>query len=85
MDPLDGSLIIDVNVSVGIIFHIYRRVTPAGRLLEERDFLQKGEDQVAACNIIYRTSTMLVCRFIRYILSISKNNRLYGFVYSLFY
>ncbi len=60
MDPLDGSSNIDVNVSVGTIFSIYRRISPAGSPVEERDFLQKGENQVAAGYIIYGTSTMLV-------------------------
>lgn len=60
MDPLDGSSNIDVNVSVGTIFSIYRRVTPAGTPVTIDDFLQPGRDQVAAGYIIYGTSTMLV-------------------------
>ncbi len=60
MDPLDGSSNIDVNVSVGTIFSIYRRVTPAGTPVTMEDFLQKGREQVAAGYIIYGTSTMLV-------------------------
>mgnify|MGYP003609010581 CR=1 FL=1 len=60
MDPLDGSSNIDVNVSVGTIFSIYRRVTAVGSVVEKRDFLQKGINQVAAGYIIYGTSTMLV-------------------------
>ena len=60
MDPLDGSSNIDVNVSVGTIFSIYRRVTPVGTPVKEEDFLQKGSEQVAAGYIIYGTSTMLV-------------------------
>jgi len=60
MDPLDGSSNIDVNVSVGTIFSIYRRVTPVGTPVTEEDFLQKGSKQVAAGYIIYGTSTMLV-------------------------
>lgn len=60
MDPLDGSSNIDVNVSVGTIFSIYRRVTPAGTPVTLDDFLQPGRDQVAAGYIIYGTSTMLV-------------------------
>jgi fructose-1,6-bisphosphatase I len=59
VDPLDGSSNIDVNVSVGTIFSIYRRATfdkpPA-----EADFLQKGTAQVAAGYVIYGSSTMLV-------------------------
>ena len=60
MDPLDGSSNIDVNVSVGTIFSIYRRVTPVGTPVQLEDFLQKGNEQVAAGYIIYGTSTMLV-------------------------
>ncbi len=46
MDPLDGSSNIDVNVSVGTIFSIYRRVTPVGTPVTEEDFLQPGNKQV---------------------------------------
>ena len=60
MDPLDGSSNIDVNVSVGTIFSIYRRVTPVGTPVSLEDFLQKGENQVAAGYVIYGSSTMLV-------------------------
>ena len=60
MDPLDGSSNIDVNVSVGTIFSIYRRVTPIGTPVEESDFLQRGNQQVAAGYVVYGTSTMLV-------------------------
>lgn len=60
MDPLDGSSNIDVNVSVGTIFSIYRRVTPVGTPVTIEDFLQKGSEQVAAGYVIYGTSTMLV-------------------------
>ena len=52
MDPLDGSSNIDVNVSVGTIFSIYRRVTPEGTPVQIEDFLQKGNEQVAAGYII---------------------------------
>jgi len=60
MDPLDGSSNIDVNVSVGTIFSIYRRVTPIGTPVENADFLQRGNQQVAAGYVVYGTSTMLV-------------------------
>ena len=60
MDPLDGSSNIDVNVSVGTIFSIYRRLTPVGTPVQLEDFLQPGNKQVAAGYIIYGTSTMLV-------------------------
>jgi len=59
LDPLDGSSNIDVNVSVGTIFSIYRRVSPPGPCTVE-DFLQKGSNQVAAGYVIYGSSTMLV-------------------------
>ena len=60
MDPLDGSSNIDVNVSVGTIFSIYRRITPTGTPVELKDFLQPGHQQVAAGYVVYGTSTMLV-------------------------
>lgn len=60
IDPLDGSSNIDVNVSVGTIFSIYRRVTPLGTPVQLEDFLQKGSEQVAAGYVVYGTSTMLV-------------------------
>lgn len=58
-DPLDGSSNIDVNVPVGTIFSVVRKVTrgPHGEL---EDFLQPGRRQVAAGYIIYGSSTMLV-------------------------
>jgi fructose-1,6-bisphosphatase I len=60
IDPLDGSSNIDVNVSVGTIFSVYRRVTPEGTPVTIEDFLQPGNKQVAAGYIIYGTSTMIV-------------------------
>ena len=60
IDPLDGSSNIDVNVSVGTIFSIYRRVTPIGTPVTMEDFLQPGHKQVAAGYVVYGTSTMLV-------------------------
>ncbi len=60
IDPLDGSSNIDVNVSVGTIFSIYRRVTPPGSPVGLEDFLQPGNKQVAAGYLVYGTSTMLV-------------------------
>lgn len=59
-DPLDGSGNIDVNVSIGTIFGVYRRVTPKGSLASKEDFLQPGRNQVAAGYIVYGSSTMLV-------------------------
>ncbi|HIZ15520.1 MAG TPA: class 1 fructose-bisphosphatase [Candidatus Tidjanibacter faecipullorum] len=60
MDPLDGSSNIDVNVSVGTIFSIYRRKSPIGTPATREDFLQKGTDMVAAGYVIYGSSTVLV-------------------------
>ncbi|EKB56687.1 class 1 fructose-bisphosphatase [Bergeyella zoohelcum] len=60
IDPLDGSSNIDVNVSVGTIFSIYRRVTEPGTPVKIEDFLQKGTEQVAAGYVIYGSSTMIV-------------------------
>lgn len=59
-DPLDGSSNIDVNISIGTIFGVYRRVTAQGAPVSEADFLQPGIRQVAAGYIIYGSSTMLV-------------------------
>jgi fructose-1,6-bisphosphatase I len=59
-DPLDGSGNIDVNVSIGTIFSIYRRVSPKGTNVTKEDFLQSGRNQVAAGYVIYGSSTMLV-------------------------
>ena len=60
VDPLDGSSNIDTNVSVGTIFSIFRRITDHDKAVEEKDFLQKGTNQVAAGYVLYGTSTMLV-------------------------
>ncbi|RCU44620.1 class 1 fructose-bisphosphatase [Corallincola holothuriorum] len=59
-DPLDGSSNIDVNVSIGTIFSIYKRVSPRGTPVTLEDFLQPGNQQVAAGYIIYGSSTVLV-------------------------
>jgi len=60
MDPLDGSSNIDVNVSIGTIFSIYRRISEVGGPVDMADFLQPGNKQVAAGYVIYGSSTMLV-------------------------
>ena len=60
IDPLDGSSNIDVNVSIGTIFSIYRRISPEDKPVELNDFLQKGDQQVAAGYVVYGSSTMLV-------------------------
>jgi len=59
-DPLDGSSNIDVNVSIGTIFSIYRRVTPDGTPGTLQDVLQPGYSQVCAGYVLYGSSTMLV-------------------------
>ena len=59
MDPLDGSSNIDVNVSIGTIFSIYRKISP-GKEVKDEDLLQKGSAQVAAGYIVYGSSTMMV-------------------------
>jgi fructose-1,6-bisphosphatase I len=59
-DPLDGSGNIDVNVSIGTIFGVYRRITEKGKPCAKEDFLQAGIKQVAAGYIIYGSSTMMV-------------------------
>jgi fructose-1,6-bisphosphatase I len=60
LDPLDGSSNIDVNISIGTIFGVYRRKTQRGKPCGPEDFLQKGENLVAAGYIIYGSSTMFV-------------------------
>ncbi|MAR90465.1 MAG: class 1 fructose-bisphosphatase [Pseudomonadota bacterium] len=72
IDPLDGSSNIDVNVSVGTIFSIYRRVSPVGTQVTEADFLQPGHAQIAAGYVVYGSSTMLVY---------STGNGVNGFTY----
>jgi fructose-1,6-bisphosphatase I len=60
IDPLDGSSNIDVNVSIGTIFSIYRRKSTAGTPIQSVDILQKGSEQVAAGYVLYGSSTMMV-------------------------
>lgn len=72
IDPLDGSSNIDVNVSIGTIFSIYKKQTPESEPLQESDFLQKGRTQIAAGYILYGASTMLV---------FSTGNGVNGFTY----
>jgi fructose-1,6-bisphosphatase I len=69
-DPLDGSSNFDTNVSIGSIFAIYKRVSDEKGLVEERDFLQKGCEQVCAGYFLYGTSTMFVY---------TAGNGVYGF------
>ncbi len=60
IDPLDGSSNIDVNVSVGTIFSIYRRKSEIGAPGQISDFLQTGLNQIAAGYVVYGSSCMLV-------------------------
>lgn len=60
IDPLDGSSNIDVNISIGTIFSIYRRKTPLGSPILEEDVMQPGTEQVASGYVLYGSSTMLV-------------------------
>lgn len=60
IDPLDGSSNIDVNVTVGTVFSIFRRLSPPGGPCEEADFLRRGSEQELAGYIIFGSSTMLV-------------------------
>jgi fructose-1,6-bisphosphatase I len=71
-DPLDGSSNIDVNVSIGTIFSILRRVTPEDTPGTMEDFLQPGYKQIAAGYTIYGPSTMLVY---------TAGRGVYGFTY----
>ncbi|MEP6676314.1 MAG: class 1 fructose-bisphosphatase [Ferruginibacter sp.] len=59
-DPLDGSSNIDVNVSIGTIFSVFKRVSELGKPATSEDFLQPGNKQVAAGYVIYGSSTILV-------------------------
>ena len=58
--PLDVSSNIDVNVSIGTIFSICRRISPINEVATIDDMLQKGTEQVAAGYVLYGSSTMLV-------------------------
>ncbi|MBI2894067.1 MAG: class 1 fructose-bisphosphatase [Deltaproteobacteria bacterium] len=58
-DPLDGSTNIDVNISIGTIFSVHKRMT-TGRNGTVADCLQRGTEQVAAGYVIYGSSTMFV-------------------------
>jgi len=59
-DPLDGSTNVDVNVSIGTIFSILKRLSPVDTPVDDRDLLQPGYRQVAAGYVLYGSSTMFV-------------------------
>ncbi|MFH1720223.1 MAG: class 1 fructose-bisphosphatase, partial [Patescibacteria group bacterium] len=69
-DPLDGSSNFDTNVSIGSIFAIYKKVTDKQIPVDEKDFLQKGCEQVCSGYFLYGTSTMFVY---------TTGNGVYGF------
>ncbi|NBO77314.1 MAG: class 1 fructose-bisphosphatase [Betaproteobacteria bacterium] len=58
-DPLDGSSNIDVNVSIGTIFSVLRKMSDH-ESITERDFLQPGSRQAAAGYCVYGPQTTLV-------------------------
>jgi fructose-1,6-bisphosphatase I len=58
-DPLDGSSNIEVNVSIGTIFSVLKKVD-ASTGVSEADFLQPGSQQVAAGYCVYGPQTTLV-------------------------
>lgn len=58
-DPLDGSSNIDVNISIGTIFSLHRKISP-GEMGTAEDVLQPGRSLVAAGYVIYGSSTMMV-------------------------
>jgi len=60
IDPLDGSSNIEVNVSIGTVFSIYKRKSEIGKPAEEADLLQPGVNLIAAGYVVYGSSTMLV-------------------------
>jgi len=72
IDPLDGSSNIDVNVSIGTIFSIYKRKSTPGTPVTKEDYLQPGNAQVLAGYILYGSSTMLVY---------TTGNGVHGFTY----
>ena len=72
IDPLDGSSNIDVNVSIGTIFSVYRRRSEPGTPVQREDLLQPGREQVAAGYLLYGSSTMLVY---------TTGNGVFGFTY----
>ena len=60
IDPMDGSSNIDANVTIGTIFSIWKRQSPLGSEVTLDDWLQAGNEQVAAGYVVYGSSTMLV-------------------------
>lgn len=59
-DPLDGSSNIDNGISIGTIFGVYLRKTPAGQTVTEEDFRLEGKNMIAAGYVLYGSSTIFV-------------------------
>jgi fructose-1,6-bisphosphatase I len=72
IDPLDGSSNIDVNVSIGTIFSVFKRISKPGEPITKEDYLQPGNAQVLAGYVLYGSSTMLV---------FTTGNGVHGFTY----
>jgi fructose-1,6-bisphosphatase I len=70
VDPLDGSSNIDIAAPIGTIFAIWKRKSVAGPILES-DFLQKGDECIAAGYVLYGSATMLM-------LSVGKGVQLFA-------
>ena len=60
IDPLDGSSNIEVNVSIGTVFSIYKRKSEIGKPATEADLLQPGTELIVAGYVVFGSSTMLV-------------------------
>jgi fructose-1,6-bisphosphatase I len=58
-DPLDGSSNVDINITIGSIFSIHRKVSPGHNGTLE-DLLQPCDRPVAAGYVVYGSSTMFV-------------------------
>ncbi len=80
-DPLDGSSNIDVNVNVGTIFSVLRRLPQIQGTLEE-SLLQPGLRQVAAGYVVYGPSTVLVYSTGNGVHSFTLDNSIGAFVLS---
>jgi fructose-1,6-bisphosphatase I len=72
IDPIDGSSNVNVNISTGTVFSVFRRLSPIGTPPQAEDVLQNGRRQVAAGYILYGSSTMFVY---------STGNGVQGFTY----
>lgn len=62
-DPLDGSSNIDCNVSVGSIFSVYRRKSPATENANASDILRPGSEIIAAGYSMFGAATELVITY----------------------